>query len=243
MKKSLAILHLYPREMDLYGDYGNVLTLRRRLEWRGMEAKVVNYEPGDNPAIIKQADIIFGGGGQDSGQADIEDDLRVVGPLIKKQIEAGVPALVICGLFQLFGNFFQTLDGDHIDGISVFDLETRGDKSRLIGNAVALSERFGEIIGYENHSGRTVLGKDVQPLARITQGAGNNGQDGTEGAIYKNAIGTYFHGPLLPKNPRIADFLLKTALQHKYGEAPDLPKLDVDSIAQLARASAISRPR
>jgi CobQ-like glutamine amidotransferase family enzyme len=241
-KQSLTILHLYPREMNLYGDHGNILTLQKRLEWRGFIAKVVTYEPGDNPAVIDQADIIFGGGGQDSGQADIEEDLRRIGPRLKSRVDAGVPTLVVCGLYQLFGNFFQTIDDDHIDGISAFNLETRGGDTRMIGNVTAVSDRFGELVGYENHSGRTTLCGDLQPLARVIRGAGNNGTDGYEGATYQNAIGTYLHGPILPKNPSLADFLLATALTRKYGAPIELAPLD-DSLADLARTAAKSSPR
>jgi CobQ-like glutamine amidotransferase family enzyme len=242
MKHSLTILHLYPREMNLYGDHGNVLTLRRRLEWRGLDARVVTYEPGDDPSLIDSADIIFGGGGQDSGQSDIEADLRVIGPRLRARVEDGTPILVVCGLYQLFGNFFRTLDGDNLDGISALDLETHGSTERMIGNVTAESAKFGEVIGYENHSGRTTLARRLQPLARVTRGGGNNGSDGFEGALYHNTIGTYLHGPILPKNPQIADFLIATALERKYHQPADLTPLD-DSIADLARISSRSRPR
>jgi CobQ-like glutamine amidotransferase family enzyme len=228
--------------MNLYGDHGNVLALRRRLEWRGLAARVVTYEPGDDPSIIDRADIIFGGGGQDSGQADIEEDLRAIGPRLRARVEDGVPMLVVCGMYQLFGNFFQTIDDDHIDGISALNLETRGGKTRMIGNVTEVSSRFGEIVGYENHSGRTVLCGDLQPLARVTRGAGNNGEDGHEGVIYRNTIGTYLHGPILPKNPRLADFLLTTALSRRAGAPVKLAPLD-DTLATKARHVAAARPR
>jgi len=242
MNKYLTILHLYPHEMNLYGDHGNILVLKRRLEWRGYEAKVVQYGPGDNQSIIDRADIIFGGGGQDSGQAGIEDDLRAISTRIKSKIKSGTPTLVVCGMYQLFGNFFRTIEGDAIDGISVFDLETVGGKDRLTGNVVAASGRFGEIIGYENHSGRTYLGADTEPLATIIKGVGNNDKDRYEGAMHKNAIGTYLHGPVLSKNPKMADFLLATAWELKYKEKLNLTKLDIDKTVEQARRIAKSRP-
>jgi CobQ-like glutamine amidotransferase family enzyme len=243
-KRSISILHLYPREMNLYGDHGNVLTIQKRCEWRGIDCQILTYEPGDDPKVIQQADIIFGGGGQDSGQALIEDDLRAIGPVIAKQVEGGAPTLVVCGLYQLFGKFFQTVDDDHIDGIGVFDIETYGGTERLIGNIIEQSDRFGEIVGYENHSGQTKLcSSALKPLGLVTLGAGNDADSKQEGVIYKNAIGTYLHGPILPNNPAIADFLIYTALHRKYpSQNTILDPLD-DSIADLARTVHISRPR
>lgn len=243
MKKPLRILHLYPREMNLYGDNGNILTLQKRCEWRNIPVEVIPYEPGDNPKKIESADIIFGGGGQDSGQASIEDDLRTIGPALRTKVESGTPILVICGFFQLFGNFFETVDGDHFDGIGAFNIETYGGTKRLIGNVVEISETFGTIVGYENHSGQTVLNSDdVKPLGNVTLGAGNNDEDLQEGVVYKNTIGTYLHGPILPKNPKIADFLISKAIENRDGKEPDLVPLD-DSIAELARIAHLSRPR
>ncbi|MCL2869504.1 glutamine amidotransferase [Candidatus Saccharibacteria bacterium] len=237
--KELTILHLYPKDMNLYGDHGNVLTLQRRLEWRGVTANVITYNVGNKfPA---QPDIIFGGGGQDSGQDIIAKDLQTIAPKLKRLVEANTPTLTICGMYQMFGRFFKTLTGEVINGISIFDIETIGGNERLIGNIITQSDQFGEIIGYENHSGKTYLGKNAVALAKVKMGAGNNDEDGLEGVIYKNAIGTYLHGPLLPKNPRIADFLIAQALQNKYGKA-GLTDLD-DSLIEQARAIAKKRPR
>ncbi|MDR1032805.1 MAG: glutamine amidotransferase [Candidatus Nomurabacteria bacterium] len=238
-RRTLKILHLYPREMNLYGDHGNVLTLMRRCKWRGIEAEVVVYEPGGK--LPHGVDIVFGGGGQDSGQSTIQNDLLKIGPDLNKLVESDTPTLVICGLYQVFGKFFKTIGGETINGIGVFDMETFGGAERLIGNITCSSAEFGEIVGYENHSGQTFLGKGVQPLAKVIRGAGNNGQDGTEGARYKNAIGSYLHGPVLPKNPKLADFLIAKALQNKYDD-DTLSPLD-DSAEQLAHESSASRPR
>jgi CobQ-like glutamine amidotransferase family enzyme len=225
--------------MNLYGDHGNVLTLKRRCEWRGIKANIVAYEPGDK--LPKNIDIIFGGGGQDSGQSVIQDSLHQLAPTLKSLVSAGTPALVICGLYQLFGKFFKTFDGETIPGIGILNVETIGGAERLIGNIVCESEEFGEIVGYENHSGQTFLSKGVQPLARVVRGAGNNGQDGFEGARLNNLIGSYLHGPILPKNPRLADFLISKALENKYGDGALEPLSD--AAENLAHQSSASRPR
>jgi CobQ-like glutamine amidotransferase family enzyme len=235
----LSIVHLYPREMNIYGDHGNLLTLIRRLQWRGVEAEVIGYHPGDD--FPRSPDILLGGGGQDSGQSVVQGDLQRIRPLLHEQVEGGVPTLVICGTYQLFGTYFQTVGGETIEGLSIFDLHTEGGEKRLIGNIVTKSERFGEIIGYENHSGKTWLAPDEQPFAQVLSGAGNNGEDGTEGVLHCNAIGTYLHGPLLPKNPVLADFLVGKALERRYGDGT-LEALD-DALASEARRVAKTRPR
>lgn len=235
----VTILQLYPRDMNIYGDNGNLLVLTRRLEWYGYTPKVIHYNVGDK--LSQKPDIIIGGGGQDSGQETIHSDLLKIGPTLKGWADEGVPMLVVCGLYQLFGHFFKTLDNKHLDGIGILDVETYGTNERLIGNIVTHNTRFGEIIGYENHSGQTFLGEDAEPLATVTRGAGNNAKDGHEGAVYKNVIGTYLHGSLLPKNPAIADFLIKTAVKRAYKFfSHDI--ID-DSFANKARDVAKNRPR
>ncbi|MDR3298322.1 MAG: glutamine amidotransferase [Candidatus Nomurabacteria bacterium] len=237
---NLTILHLYPKEMNLYGDHGNVLVLKRRCEWRGIKVNIIEHNIGDE--LPAKCDIIFGGGGQDSGQQRIAEDLRNNGKALKAWAEDGMPTLLVCGIYQLFGNFFKMQDGVTIEGISVLDIETEAGDKRLIGNIVIESGKFGDIVGYENHSGLTELGNDIKPLGKVTRGYGNNGSDGAEGVFYKNTIGTYMHGPLLPKNPRIADFLIKTALERKYGAQKDFEKLP-DKLEQKARKIAMERPR
>lgn len=225
--------------MNIYGDWGNVLTLKRRAEWHGYEVELLEYNPGDT--LPDNVDVIVGGGGQDSGQSIIQDDLQKIGPHLKELAENDTPLLVICGLYQLFGNFFKTKDGETIPGIGIFDIETHGGPERLIGNITTQSTDFGQIIGYENHSGLTYLGKDVQPLGKIIRGAGNNGQDEFEGARYKNVIGSYLHGSLLPKNPLLADWLIEQAVVRKYGEF--IPTVIDDRFAEKAREIALKRPR
>jgi len=244
MGMRLDICHLYPREMNIYGDHGNALVLRRRAELRGIEVRMLAYHPGaDFPA---EADIILGGGGQDSGQTVVQHDLPRIAAPLRHLVEDGAAALMICGMYQLFGNYFKTANGEVIEGLGIFDLHTEAGDKRMIGNIVTESEEFGELIGYENHSGRTWLGPGLQPLARVRQGDGNNGQDKTEGARLHNAIGTYLHGPLLPKNPVLADHLLAAALRRRYGEAAELKPLPQDGLNQLeeqARSKAKTRPR
>jgi CobQ-like glutamine amidotransferase family enzyme len=237
--KTVTILQLYPKDMNIYGDNGNLQVIIRRLEWYGYIPEVIAYNPGDT--LPKNPDIILGGGGQDSGQEKIHADLLSIGPKLKEWSEAGKPMLLVCGLYQLFGHFFQTLNGTILEGIGVLDVKTYGTTERLIGNIVTSSAEFGTIIGYENHSGQTFLGDDATHLAEVIKGAGNNSKDGLEGARVRNTIGTYLHGSVLPKNPTLADFLIKTAVTKKFGEfSHDL--ID-DSFADKARDIAASRPR
>lgn len=238
-KGTINILQLYPREMNIYGDWGNVLVLKRRLAWHGYDAVITEHNAGDE--FPDDADLIIGGGGQDSGQIVIQQDLQAIAGRLRALAEDGFPMLVICGLYQLFGNFFKTHDGTLIPGIGVLDLETHGGTERLIGNVVARSEEFGDIHGYENHSGQTFLGPGVHPLATVTKGEGNNSRDNHEGARHLNIVASYLHGSLLPKNPAIADFLLEKAVTRRYGVF-EPGEID-DSITDLARAHAGARPR
>ncbi len=238
-KKELTILQLYPRDMNIYGDWGNTLTIKRRAEWHGLAPTLLEYDPGDT--FPENVDIIVGGGGQDSGQDNIQEDLLKIGGRLRELAENGTPMLVICGLYQMFGKFFKAQDGHIIEGIGLLDLETHAGPERLIGNIVTESAEFGQIIGYENHSGQTFLGAGVQPLGKVLKGAGNNGQDETEGARYKNVLASYLHGSLLPKNPAIADFLIEKAATKKYGDFT--PTVIDDRFAELAREAALKRPR
>lgn len=239
MKQTITLLHLYARDMNIYGDHGNMLVLKKRLEWHGYGVKGIEYNPGDT--FPTDVDIILGGGGQDSGQDKITDDLLTIGPKLKTLADDNVPMLMICGLYQLFGKFFKTGDGHIIKGIGLLDCQTYAGNERLIGNTIVESPEFGQIIGYENHSGQTFLGTEATPFARVIRGAGNNGKDETEGARYKNVIGTYLHGPVLPKNPELADFLIEQAVQRKYGEFT--PTVIDDSLSTQARKIAAKRPR
>lgn len=237
--KPLVILQLYPRDMNIYGDHGNTLVLARRALWHGYAPKVISYNPGDT--FPNHVDVIVGGGGQDSGQDKIQEDLLKIGPKLKQLAGDNVPMLMICGLYQLFGKSFKTQDGHVIQGIGLLDIETVAGPERLIGNIVTESAEFGKIVGYENHSGQTFLDGHVKPLGKIIKGAGNNGKDDFEGARYKNVIGSYMHGSLLPKNPAIADWLLEQAAINRYGDFT--PTVADDRFAEEARRVALKRPR
>lgn len=239
MKKIINILQLYPADMNIYGDEGNVLVIKKRLKWYGYEPNVIRYNVGDK--LPQNIDIVIGGGGQDSGQDKIHSDLLKIGGRLQTLADNGVPMLMVCGLYQLFGHYFKTLDGKKLTGIGLLDIKTIGGRERMIGNITTNSQDFGKLIGYENHSGETRLGRKAKPLGKVILGAGNNLADGYEGARYKNVVGTYMHGSILPKNPRLADFLIATAVYKKFGEKLD-KKFD-DSIIELARKSAEHRPR
>lgn len=235
----LVVAQLYPRDMNIYGDTGNVLAVHRRAEAHGFNVRLVEVNPGD--AIPGDVDILLGGGGQDSGQGRVHDDLCSRKTELNDLATAGMPMLMICGLYQLFGHVFRTHDGQEMSGISVLDVETYATEKRLIGNIVTVSEQFGEIIGYENHSGHTYLGSSATPLGLVRSGEGNNTRDDTEGARAHNVIGSYLHGSLLPKNPAITDFLIGTAAKTKFGAFE--PAVIDDEVVRRARESAKKRPR
>lgn len=238
-KKEIKILHLYPKELNIYGDRGNILTLVKRLQWRGYHAEVISAGVGDK-VDIAAADIIFGGGGQDRGQIAVGQDLQRHSKALHKASQNGVPILTICGTYQLFGRGFTTLDGDEIKGISIFKARTIGSTQRMIGNVIVESE-FGRLIGFENHSGRTLLEKDQEPLGKVIQGFGNDGRTGFEGSKTINTYGTYLHGPVLPKNPRFADHLILEALKNKHG-VDTLETLN-DGLEEVAASDASKRPQ
>jgi len=242
MKKyELNILELYPKDMNIYGDSGNVLVLKKRAEKRNISVNILSYNIGDS--FPKNVDIVVAGGGQDSGQEKVNKDLLKIKDKLKKLAENYTPMLLICGSYQLFSNYFRTNEGKVLKGIGILNAYTEATNERMVGNIITESVPFGEIIGYENHSGKTTLEGDTLPLGLVKLGAGNNGEDNTEGARYKNVIGTYLHGSLLPKNPRIADFLISEAMAKKYPD--DFTKLKAldDSLADKARKVAITRPR
>lgn len=243
--RRLRLAHLYPNVLNLYGDRGNIYTLQQRCRARGIELEVHDLPLGEllDP---RQYDLYFLGGGQDREQWRIAEDLLTAkGPGLREAIDAGAPALTVCGGYQLLGHYYQTAGETKLPGLGLYDLITihPGESaSRCIGNLLIACDVDGaaiELAGFENHGGRTRLGPGATPLGRVVAGHGNNGEDRTEGCRYRNAFGTYLHGPLLPKNPRFADYLLHLALERKYGEA-DLAPLD-DGLAQ--RAHAVARAR
>ena len=245
--KPIHVLQLYPRDMNIYGDYGNALVLKQRLQWYGYQPVMHTYDPGDE--FPQQVDLLIGGGGQDSGQDRIHQDLLQIGPQLRALAASGTPMLAVCGLYQLFGHYFEPREGPRLEGLGLLDVTTVGTENRLIGNTVIRSSEFGEIIGYENHSGQTYLGSGARPLGQVTTGEGNNERDDHEGARHQNIIGSYLHGALLPKNPAIADFLIGTAVQRQHGEqlgdlqAPLTAPLSLDQLTERARKIAAARPR
>lgn len=239
MKKTINILQLYPDDMNIYGDWGNVLVLKQRASWHGYDVTLIEYNQGDH--FPKDVDIIVGGGGQDTGQIKIIDDLPKIAQKLKTLAIGGTPMLVICGLYQLFGHSFTTKDNQVLAGIGVFDMQTYGKSERLIGNVVSRSDEFGEIVGYENHSGQTFLSGATRAFGTIQKGVGNNQADATEGARVHNVIGSYLHGSLLPKIPVLADWLIETAAIKKYGEFT--PHVIDDRFSDEARKRASARPR
>ena len=225
----LNICHLYPDVLNLYGDRGNILCMEKRLAWRGIEVETTGVSVGEK-LDGTQFDLFFIGGGQDFEQEVLLGDLAGdKTETIKAAIEDGKTFLAICGGYQMFGHYYKTWDGQMCDFTGALDLYTEGSKDRMIGNYMfSWDEVPGQrIVGFENHSGKTYLGPGVQPMGTVLAGYGNNGQDGTEGCRYKNVFGTYSHGCLLPKNPVLADFILRSALERKYGKAELEPLEDM----------------
>jgi lipid II isoglutaminyl synthase (glutamine-hydrolysing) len=251
----LTIGYLYPSILSQYGDYGNVLCLEQRCRWRGIEVDVRSLEQGDkvNPDEI---DLFFMGGGADSQQRLIGADLlEVKGPAIREAIDAGAVALLICAGYQMFGRVYRPFRGADLPGMGVFpsitihwafedkiaitDVPSAGLR-RMVGDLV-VDWNGRTLVGFENHGGRTYLDEGATPLGRVLAGNGNNGKDHSEGAVVKNAFGTYLHGPLLPKNPEFADHLISIALERRYGES-DLAALD-DSAEMIAHDYALQLAR
>ncbi len=237
----LTIGFLYGRLMNIYGDRGNVATLVRRAGWRGIEVDAVTLNAGE-PIDPDLCDIYVFGGGQDKEQFVVADDLASGnGERLKEAVEGGAVVLGVCGGYQLLGHYYKPHGHEELRGLGLIDAYTVAGDTRHIGN-IALAGPFGELVGFENHSGRTYLGSGARPLGAVTKGSGNNGEDGTEGAYTGRVYGTYMHGPLLPKNPALADRLLSEALERRHSGPVTLPPLD-DTLECSAHTSALSRPR
>jgi len=232
---------LYPDLMSTYGDRGNIIALTYRIQKRGIKSTIIKIslsEPGD---LIKKVDLLFMGGAQDKQQEIVNLDLlKNKGKFLFETIERGVPGLYVCGAYQFLGKYYQAADGEKILGLGIFDVYTINpgvSSPRLIGNIAAKTNITGSeiiLVGFENHGGRTYLSNPNNALAKVIRGYGNNGNDLTEGYVYKNSIGTYLHGPILPKNPSLADFLIRQALKKKYKKEVSLPKID-DSLEDEAK--------
>lgn len=229
-RRKLRIAHLYPELLNLYGDGGNILVLRKRLEWRGLGCEVVEVHVGERPSF-SNVDIAFIGGGSDREQRIVCDYLLAERAELAAFVEDGGVIGAVCGGYQLLGHSYLMGD-ERVEGLSLVDLYTDRGSPRLIGN-IAIESRISAqpIVGYENHGGRTHLGGGVEPLGRVVHGHGNDGESGFEGCLYKNVVGTYIHGPLLPKNPGVADYLLSRALERRYGDGLLEP---LDDAAELA---------
>lgn len=238
-RRHLTIGWLYPSIMSHYGDRGNVICLAQRCGWRDIDVTVQELEKGDpvRPGVV---DILLMGGGADSHQRLIAEDLlNVKGEAVRQAVDEGAAALMICGAYQLWGQYYRPYRGDDLPGLGIFDAYTVHRAAQIDARLETITEaaavravenlvvQWGPhtLVGFENHGGRTYLNQGAVPLGRVLSGGGNNSEDGWEGCIHKNAIGTYLHGSVLPKNPHLADFLVAAALRRRYGEA-DLEPLD-----------------
>lgn len=247
----ITIGYLYPDLMNIYGDTGNIICLKKRAQWRGIEVTIKNISVGNRIPTRQTGtpiDLYFFGGGQDQQQETVAKDLTNVGKgeIIKSEIERGVPLLSVCGGYQLLGQFYKPHNKPKLIGAGIFPAYTNGSFDRMIGNIV-IESQFGKLAGFENHSGKTYLKKGLPagrqgalPFGMVIKGFGNNGEDKTEGCIYKNAIGCYMHGPLLPKNPKLTDWLIKKALEVKYQKEIELKPLD-DTFELQAHNTAVRK--
>ena len=224
----LTIGHLYPELLNLYGDRGNIQCMMKRSLWRGIEAETIAFGLEDSIDFSK-LDIVLLGGGSDREQRIVCSRLRDIRENFHHYVEDGGSVLAVCGGYQLLGHYYKT-EEDTLEGLSLVDFYTEQGSPRLIDNIVLENPDFTlPIVGFENHGGRTYIG-DNKPFGKVVYGHGNNGEDGQEGVLYKNVVGTYLHGPLLPKNPHICDYLLSNALERKYGKGALEPLDDTQEI-------------
>lgn len=213
----LRIAHLYAHFLNIYGDRGNILTLVQRARWRGFDVQV---EPVGLGETLDQEyfDLYFIGGGQDKQQQTIASDLARHKNALAQAVQQGAVILSICGGYQLLGHYYKPHEGPELRGISLVDAYTKAGSRRMIGNVVVKRPCGSTLVGFENHSGKTFLGKDMAPLGKVVTGNGNNGEDGLEGIACGTVYGSYLHGSLLPKNPQLADELLNKALKRRHGD-------------------------
>lgn len=240
-KLKLSIAHLYPKLLNIYGDFGNVLALKRRCEYRNIDCEVVSVNVGDEIDIEKN-DIYFIGGGQDKQQIEVSEEMQNRKEVLTQAANDGRVFLAICGGYQLLGKYYQPHDGEKLLGIGVLDAYTVAGDTRFIGNVTAETDFLEPktLVGFENHAGLTYLEEGTVPLAKVVVGNGNNSKDGGEGARKNNVFGTYLHGSVLPKNPHFTDYLIKTALEVKYQKPIELEKLD-DTIEMNAHNDLINK--
>lgn len=236
-KGTINVVHLYPREMSIYGDLGNTRCIAARIRRHGYTPNVIEHHPGQQ--VPTDSHLILGGGGQDSGQARVEQDVFANADTLRGLAADGIPMMMICGAYQMFGGDFVTVEGRVLPGLGILDVTTHGNAKRMVGPSV-LSTEFGDIVGYENHSGSTTLGSGQQAFGTVRHGYGNNGDDKSGGARTHNVFGHYLHGPALPANPRFADGLIALAAEAATGRAFEPEVLD-DSVADEARIRQIRR--
>jgi CobQ-like glutamine amidotransferase family enzyme len=241
-KKTFTVGWLYPDLMNIYGDRGNILTLLKRAEWRNYEARLIELGRGTTKRM-DEVDVFFFGGGQDREQALVYEDLiEHKQPPLERAVQAGAVVLAVCGGYQLLGHYYQTGEGEKFPGIGLIDVKTEAGKRRFIGDVVVdttlVDLQPTTLVGFENHSGRTFVGPKAMALGKVRLGFGNNGSDGTEGCLQGNVVGTYMHGSLLPKNPHLADHLIRSALRRR--GVDELSKLD-DSVELSAHARILER--
>ena len=239
----ISVAHLYPDYLNIYADRGNIAVFRRRAALRGHSLEVTAVEPGD-PLEPSAFDLVYVGGGQDREQALVAPDLARRGDDLLQAVETGTALLAVCGGYQLLGRGYRGRDGSSMPGAGLFPLETVAGERRLIGDVLLEVELDGTttmVAGFENHAGRTLLDPGATALGRVIAGHGNDGTSGLEGCRVAAAIGTYLHGPLLPRNPALADWLLARALEHAGGDGV-LEPLD-DELERLAHAVSVGRAR
>ena len=240
----IRVGHLYPDYLNIYADRGNIAVLERRAAWRGLRLEVAPVGVGD-PLNSDAHELLYVGGGQDREQALIAPDLASRGEALRRAVVAGTPVLAVCGGYQLLGRFYR-VGGAELPGAGVFPLHTVAGERRMIGDVLLECElEPGEprtLAGFENHAGRTYLDEAAEPLGRVVAGFGNDGRSGYEGCRLGNALGTYLHGPLLPRNPWLADWLLARAVERRTGEAPRFEPL-ADDLEREAHAVSARRAR
>ncbi len=241
LNPKITIGWLYPELMSTYGDRGNIIVLRRIAEDHNINVEILRIDQDTDNTVLKTCDMLFMGGAQDLQQEIVNRDLiEKKGTTLTKMVEDGIPGLYICGAYQFLGNYYKDAYGKEIPGLGVFDMSTESDpkKERLIGNIVVLRKNK-TYVGFENHGGRTYLKDNTMAFAKVIHGYGNNGEDKTEGIHYKNSIGTYMHGPILPSNPELAIELLEIAIENKYDKKIKLAFNDV--LAKKAKEVLVSR--
>jgi lipid II isoglutaminyl synthase (glutamine-hydrolysing) len=241
VKPKIVVGHLYPEYLNIYADRGNMAVLERRADWRGIgfDYRTIGLGEDANP---DEYDLYYVGGGQDREQALVAPDLATKGEALREAVDGGAAFLAVCGGYQLLGRFYRDRSGAELPGIGLLPHHTVAGERRMIGDVLLECElepgHRRTLAGFENHAGRTYLDEGAEPLGRVVAGFGNNGEDGVEGSRVGNALGTYLHGPLLPRNPWLADWLIGKALARRLGDAPDLEPLPDDFESSAQRVSA-----